>query len=469
MAESRKKTGKPKSSDQVKLTADATKANPAKAIEAKATGKNAGAEKPGQKSAPGVKPDSASGAKTDKSSAHDPSAYEVVSPPAPIDRSHKGFGFGSFMMILIFIGLFAGGAYITWPNWSPYVADRFPILEYKQAPDPVLSKLTDRINALEAEAQDRGQSLISISEMEKERARLQSGVKSLLGRLDELEGAVSSVKQMIVAAGNGADSEEARLSFQRISERLAELEKNNDVVAGLAQRMSEIETIGKGGADSAVKLAEEANQRLNQAVTKIESRITEFEKERDEPAAVPANVLGPAAVVAIGQLRKTILSGQPFAKDLEAVHALSADDHGMKAALLVLNKHAGSGVATLADLRERFSRQAGTIVAATNIVENGGWVENATNRLRSFISIRQVDGSAPADSIDSYVQRADGSLKAGDLENAVKIIGELEGVSTPAAKAAADWLEAAKARLSAERAVSSLHVYAVSLIAATRE
>ena len=238
----------------------------------------------------------------------DQTSYEVVSPPTPIDRSHKGNGIIEVLLGVVIIAVSLGGAYITWPSWSPYVADHFPALEYKPAPDPLLSKLTDRINALEAEAKDRSAAEQTIAEMEKERIRLQDGVKSLLARLNEVESAVGNVRQMIAATGVGTESEQARQSFQRIAERLADLERRGGEVADLSQRMSDMEAAGTGDADLAIKRAEEANQRLNEAVSHIETRLTEFENKRTQPKTEIIGAPATAMVLAISQLRKTILS-----------------------------------------------------------------------------------------------------------------------------------------------------------------
>ena len=467
MAESRKTSTK---SEKPKPASKSAAAKKSAHATAKATDtKKDSIGKPAADTAAPLKPGIASPPKQEADKSPSQSSYEVVSPPTPIDRSHKGNGIVGFLLSLVIIVVLMGGAYITWPSWSPYVADRFPMLEYKPAPDPLLSKLTDRINALEAEVQGRSAAEQTIAEMEQERARLQDGVKSLLARLNEVESAVGNVKQMITATGVGAESEQARQSFQRIAERLADLEKRGGTVADLTQRLSDMEAVGTGDADLAIKRAEEANQRLNEAVSNIESRLTEFENKRGQPATEVAGATATAMVLAISQLRKTVLSGQPFVRDLESIQAVSGDDHGMKAALLVLSKHATSGVATLADLRERFSQTAGSIVAAAGKTEGGSWIENAANRLRSFIAIRQIDGNAPESSVDSYVLRAESKLKASDLEGAAKALEGLDKVSPLSAIAASDWIAAARARLSAERAVSSLHVYAVSLIAAAKE
>ena len=402
----------------------------------------------------------------------DTTTYEVVTPPTPIDRP-KSSGFGTFLLFVLVIGMVGVGTYLTWPRWSPYVAAYVPMLEYKPAPDPNLAKLSIRIEALEEDAKNLSNAQNTIAEMEKERARLQDGVKSLLGRLDQMEAAVDNVKQLIAATGVGVDNEEAKKSFERIAKRLAELEKSGGNVETLAERIAQIESVtktsGAKGADEAIKQAEAARLRLNDAVNNIEDRLNKFETSRSEKA--PASSDGPtsATILAISQLRKTVLSGQPYMKDMEALEVVSGEDQGMKAAMLVLKKSAGSGVLTVPDLRDRFSRSAGAIVTASTALQGDGWLEQAANRVRSYVSVRRVDGSAAEATVDAVVSSAEDSLKAGDLAGAVKKVEGLEDLSVPAARVAAPWLALAKARLSAERSITGLHVYAVTLVAASKE
>jgi len=400
------------------------------------------------------------------------STYEVVTPPTPIDRPHSN-GFGTFVMFVLMIGLIGVGAYLTWPRWSPYVAIYVPALEYRPVADPNVTKLSIRIEALEADAKSLTNAQNTIAEMEKERARLQDGVKSLLGRLDQMEAAVDSVKQLIAATGVGVDNEEAKQSFERIAKRLAELEKSGGTVESLAERVRQMESITKAsgaeGAEEAIKQAQAASLRLNNAVNDIESRLSRFESKQSAPTTATSGGPTSATILAISQLRKTVLSGQPYASDLEALDAVSGEDQGMKAAMLVLKKSAASGVLTVPDLRARFSGAAGAIVTASAALQGGGWLEKAANRIRSFVSVRRIDGSAADATVDALVSSAEDSLKAGDLAGAVKKVEGLEDLSLPAAKVATPWLALAKARLSAERSITGLHVYAVTLVAASKE
>ena len=134
----------------------------------------------------------------------------------------------------------------------------------------------------------------------------------------------------------------------------------------------------------------------------------------------------------------------------------------------MLSKSSVAGIPTLATLRERFDGLAGKIVQASKTLEETGWIERATNRIMSLVTWRRVGNGAEASSLDAIVARAEARLKVGDLKGA---IDALKGLSThaKAAQVAAPWLKDAKAGVVAERAVATLHVHAVSLLAPDKE
>ena len=67
--------------------------------------------------------------------------------------------------------------------------------------------------------------------------------------------------------------------------------------------------------------------------------------------------------------------------------------------------------------------------------------------------------------IESFVAQVERHLRQGDLTAAEKTANQIKDVSESAAKIVEPWLKGVKNRLMVERAVASLHVYAVSLIA----
>ena len=132
--------------------------------------------------------------------------------------------------------------------------------------------------------------------------------------------------------------------------------------------------------------------------------------------------------------------------------------------LSILEKIAKSGAASIATLSAEFEKISGSIVHAENESPEKSWSESIKKRVLALISIRKTGIGSEEITVDAFVAQIEGHLRQGDLAAAVKIASQIKGVSAPAAKVIEPWLEGAKSRLMVERAVASLHVYAVSLM-----
>ncbi len=384
--------------------------------------------------------------------------YEVVTPPPPIDP-RRGVG---VVIPLLFLAVAGIGIYATWPLWSPYVAERFPALAYKPAVDPRLAGLVGRLDALEAQTSGGLVKSATISDMEQERMRLQQEVGRLLERLNSIEETIQGVKKVVAATDAKAPAEDTQKALQEISGRLAELEKSEDNVGTLTERIDELENKSASGLGNAEKRVNETTTQLNTMIDQLENRLKTLESSEGSASTQSAAA---AIILAVSQLRKSAVSGEPFEKDIETLRALAVGHPEMQVALLVLEKNAATGTPTIVALRDQFAELSGEIIRADNESVGNGWFESAKKRVLSLVSIRKLGGGTDKVSVDSLVGLAEDHLRQGDIAAAAQVIEELKSVSEPAANVAEPWLQAAKNRLQAERAVASLHVYAVSLVA----
>lgn len=384
--------------------------------------------------------------------------YEVVSPPPPIDPRR---GIGRIIPLLV-VAVAGIGIYATWPLWSPYVEAQFPALAYKPAVDPRVAGLAGRLDALEAQTSGGLVKSATISDMEQERIRLQQEVGRLLERLNSIEDTIKGVKDIVAATDAKAPAEDTQRALEDISGRLAELEKSEDNVGTLAERIDQLENKSASGLGNAEKRVNETTSQLNSMIDKLENRLKTLEVS-GEAGTSQSNAA--AIILAVSQLRKSAVSGEPFEKDIETLRALAVGHPEMQVALLVLEKNAQTGTPTIVALREQFSELASGIIRADNESAGNNWFESAKKRVLSLVSIRKLGGGADEVSVDALVGLAEDHLRQGDIAAAAKVMEELENISPPAAKVAEPWLQAAKNRLQAERAVASLHVYAVSLVA----
>ena len=444
MAEKNSKTSKAQSSKAVSKDAKAVKAKPSDKVKA-----TADKIKSPHASTSSVKPDV-------KDQLAD---YVVVTPPPTIDPLH---GSGISITILS-AAVVAISAYASWPVWSPYVAEQFPILEYKPTVDPRVAGLVGRLDALEAQTSGGVVKSTTISDMEKERIRLRGEVGQLLRRLNSIEKTISGVKQLVKATNYDATTGETKRAIDQITQRLSELEKGGDNFGVLTNRLNQLETMSALGSGETEKRVTDSTKKMNSLIGELEGRVHTLEESGQ--ISEGANSDAAAIILAVSQLRKSNVTGEPFDKDTDVLIALAKDHPDMLVALSILEKTAKSGASTIITLRAEFSKIASDVVRIGNASSGNNWLDGVKKRVLALVSIRKTGAELDDVSVDALVAQTEEHLRQGDLTAAVKIINQLKAVSKPAAETAEPWLKRAKNRLMVERAVASLHVYAVSLVA----
>ena len=335
-------------------------------------------------------------------------------PETPAREMRPGAG-KRVLGLLAFIFVFAGVVYAAQPLWSPVIA-------------PYVSG---------APTGDKA----SFKEMTSERQQMQGELNRLMARMESIEASVEEVKKMIRATAgprgkNGGENggeggQDSPLAA--LSERLNELEESGSTLNSLIERIDRMEKRGAQGNAGA---------------------------SQDGQAGT--------LVLVVASLREAVARDTPYMAALESLEAIAADDPDIKTAAVVLAKNAKAGIPTLAALRDRFDGLAGKIVQASKTLEEKGWMERAANRITALVTWRRVDGDEEGTSVDAIVARAEARLREGNLPAAVKVLEDLSGFEKAAIRAA-PWLLDAKARVTAERAVATLHVYALSLLTSVKE
>ena len=355
--------------------------------------------------------------------------------PAPAAQASKRSG--GFIRVLGLLGFVVvigvGVVLMNWPFWAEVLAPYWSGGEAEPAETPAAVVRVQPLKTAEKDGE-------SVEEMRTERQQLRQELNRLMARMETIEKSVDSVKKLIQVTASISEKGNTGKNSAALAERLSELEDSSESIKSLLQRMDKLET------DSAAQIGAEPNAR----------------------AGGGQSGRARAIVLAVANLRQAVAMDEPFENPLEVLNALSGDDPDIKSAVLVLSKSSVAGIPTLATLRERFDGLAGKIVQASKTLEETGWMERATNRIMSLVTWRRVGDGAEASSPDAIVARAEARLRAGDLKGATDA---LEGLSShaKAARVAATWMKDAKARVFAERAVATLHIHAVSLLAPGKE
>ena len=367
-------------------------------------------------------------------------APEADAPAAPAAKRSSGI-----IRVLGLVGFLAvigmGVVLINWPFWAEVLKPYWSGGEAEPAETPAAVVPAAAPSGAPMTAE---KDVDSVEQMRTERQQLRQELNRLMARMESIEKSVDSVKKLIQVTASGSEKGNAGETSAALAERLSELEGSGESIKSLLQRMAKLES------DSAAQSGAEPNAGAGGG------------------QSAQASSRARAIVLAVANLRQAVATEEPFEETLEALSALSGDDPDIKSAVLVLSKSSVTGIPTLATLRQRFDGLAGKIVQASKALEETGWMERATNRIMSLVTWRRVGDGGEASSPDVIVARAEARLRAGDLKGAVNA---LEGISShaKAASVAATWVKDAKARVFAERAVSTLHIHAVSLLAPGKE
>ncbi len=298
--------------------------------------------------------------------------------------------------------------------------------------------ITGRVAKLESKIDLRG--LPELQRLKAERNRLKARLDSTLNRLASLEAQMGQVKKEVEAISQtpATDSSQA---LRQLSSRLGQLEKTVSAPA----------------------------PKKTASVTRLEKQIARLEKKLvPEPTSESTRDPGgesrqaQAFLLALGQWRVALRSARPYGDELASLIAVAGQEPEIASLTSSLGERADQGIPTLGMLRGRFKGLASDIVLAEGGAQAKTWLNSTLARLRSSVRWRRTD-DLQGTRAEAVVARAEAILETGNLAGAIR---ELEALKSGSAKVAKEWLEDARALVSAEKVLAALQVRAVARIAA---
>ena len=413
----------------------------------------------------------------------DDRAADVETPPPGAETepaaAKKSGGAGRWLLAVL-IAFLIGAA--TWPVLSPLLpagltgrdtdatAERLAGLQTQVAaleqavtalqapaePDPQITRLLTQLELLDeavAGLDRRLTDLAATPPAEPDTGVIEERIAVLASRIDAIED-----RPPVTVGGDGEiDLTPLLARLDELETRLAALGRPNgasDEIAGLKTMGLELEGRIETLAGQLADLGPAADR-----LDTLAGRLAEVEATAG--SVVPGDRRD-AFVLALAQLRGAVERGGAYGEELAAATRLAegVGDAETGPPLAALEQWAADGVPTLRQLRNRFEREAGEIVAAARRNPDADWVERTVERLTSAVKVRRI-GDAEGDSVDALVARAEGHLAAGDLAAAVTELAALDGT---AAAAAAPWLGDAQAQLDAMAALDGLRARAIALL-----
>src|SRR5262249_49879689 len=381
-----------------------------------------------------------------------PEPTEAVPPPPEPLGTGRGASIGAAILVAAAVALIVSGSA---PYWTRALGLAPPM------PTAATASPTQRIEAL-------WHRLAALESRPAPPAEAPAVMNGLAGRVAELERKTeqlgTDLNRRAGAAGSpGGEGPAAAALAQRL-----------DAIEGKVQALQgDVENARRASAAAVgPERIAALSDRIDEATAELRAMQAKLSMLVDLPQRMQAlgqrvessagQELRTAFVLAAGQLEAALDSGQPFTSELEAVRRLAGKDADLAPILAQLEDSAGEGVPTLAQLRTRFEDMALAVAQAATAPVEGRWIDRGLARLRSVVTVRPVGGDVEGDGAEARLARAEARLSEGDLAAGVS---ELDGLTGPAAEAAAPWLADARARVAADKAIQRLRERALARIA----
>jgi hypothetical protein len=353
--------------------------------------------------------------------APEPSPAEETVPAAPSARAPRPLAILWLAGLLVLV---IGGVALS-PFWAPAIAPLLPWARTPAAAD--YDALAARIAALEQRPPPPTVDADAVQSAEAATAR----------RVAALETAVAALRQDRQA------SSQTTAAVTQLAQRIDQ--SDTQAASRSAAATSEIQQIQQGLAQRTA-----ADGDLGARLATLEHRV-QAQDNGDHTGAI--------MMLALLQMREAIDEARPFPAEYATFKALAARDPDLTAAAEPLADAARDGVASRAVLRQRLADLAAGMTTAKPMATKSKWWEQALERLRGLVTIRQIDDRGKPGPIDA----AQSVLAQGDLAGAVAALEQLTGAS---AEAAQPWLRMARRRLAAEAALTHLQELLTARLAA---
>lgn len=202
----------------------------------------------------------------------------------------------------------------------------------------------------------------------------------------------------------------------------------------LLSRMSQLEAsfipLSKNMIDGAAAQKErealqEENLSLSEKITFLENRLETLE------AQAARDNTGLLLNMKIAELKKKVVSGEVYEKELETVKRLIENGSlnaniAVSDALEKLERFAASGLVTPEQLKRSFNGFIPNLITANNIDASASWWQNTLRKLQNMITVRKTDATAHDEkTIDGLIVDIESWLDNADLQSVLQVVETL--------------------------------------------
>jgi hypothetical protein len=349
---------------------------------------------------------------------------------------------------------------------APGAGKRIAALEDQLRQRPAAGDVNAKLTQAESRLKGLEEQARTVAALNDAQSKLAANVKALEGRgsSPEVTNRLSKIETTVAAlSGNDRSGQSAALA-----DKLTTLEKQ--VGDALEASKASSERIDRMLADAKTQagdlgkrldaLRADVDERLKGSakgtdVSVLSAKIGAFERDlqgflkgEGERTSNAQRVL---LSLEIGNLKRTMDRGEPFAEQLKAVRRLAGNTFNVAP----LERYAQDGVPTLLALSKEFRQVADTAADTEAEPTDGSVLDRLMSGARSIVRVRKAGYDPNDTSTEAVLGRMETALKDGRLD---EVMAQGSKLPPKAALVAEDWLKKVEARRTVDQAIADIEM-----------
>lgn len=260
----------------------------------------------------------------------------------------------------------------------------------------------------------------------------ETNVEELFSQVSQLQNEINNLKNVQHPVAMGVSPEE----LQKFEDRIGAIEKQNlNVIDSKADVATVLGVITR--------------------LDKVEERLDKLAKVTDQGALVLSATM---------LIKESADNGQSFEYETEILQLLAKGDVKLNEPIAIIAKYSKEGIQTKTYLINEFESIYKALLKEQKKEFEKTWKDRINSKFNEIVKVKRVNKDAPEFTADKQIELVKSLVESGNLTKALKELSMIDNKNIQEDKALTNWIEATKARVGFDEAISRISTYSLALM-----
>lgn len=192
------------------------------------------------------------------------------------------------------------------------------------------------------------------------------------------------------------------------------------------------------------------------------TRLDKVEEQLDKLAKVTDQ--GALVLSATMLIKEAADNGQRFEYETEILQLLAKGDVKLNEPIAVIANYAKDGIQTKSYLINEFESIYKSLLKEQKKEFEKTWKDRINSKFNEIVKVKRVNKDAPEFTANKQIELVRNLVKSGNLVKALKELSLIDNKNIQEDKSLTNWIDATKARVSFDEAISKISTYSLALM-----